>query len=469
MKGFKPSGALRKRGKLLSVKQKLTLLITLLMLLFVTLVFGFLMAVSNSVVTENTYDQLSTVVHNNLTEISQGDTGLTFGDGFSFTQNGVYTLVYSSAGALLAGQPPLAFTEEPEFESGTIRPVDTGDGVYYVLDYWLPFDWETGVWVRGLTQSPDLAEILDDMVGIALLLLPILVLFGGAGAYLLARSTFRPIDQIIRAAGAISEGRDLSRRIGLPPGRDEISRLSQAFDHMFERLEASFESEKQFTSDASHELRTPVAVILAQCSETCKHATTPEQYAQAIEVIDRQASRMRDLIQQLLQMTRLEQGTQRANLEEADLSALVETICAEQPALPKGITLQADVPPEITADFDVTLISRLLQNLISNAGRYGRENGHIWVKLQQEGEEVRLSVRDDGIGIPAGQLDKIWQRFYQVDPARAGGRGTGLGLTMVRQIAALHGGTISVESIEGVGSRFTFRFPSHPAAQQPEK
>ena len=300
----------------------------------------------------------------------------------------------------------------------------------------------------------------------ALLLLPLAVIVSGLGAYLLARSTFRPIDRMIRTVGEISEGRDLSRRIGLPPGRDEISRLGQAFDNMFARLETSFESEKQFTSDASHELRTPVAVILAQCEDARRHAQDPAQYTEAIDVIERQAGRMRDLIAQLLQMTRLEQGTQRANFEQADLSGLVEVLCEEQPALPHGVTIRADVQPGVEAWLDVTLISRLLQNLIDNAARYGRENGHIWVTLRRVEGEVLLSVRDDGIGIPADRLERIWQRFYQVESARGAGGGAGLGLTMVRQIAALHGGTVTVDSREGEGSCFTLRFPAERRAEK---
>ena len=128
--------------------------------------------------------------------------------------------------------------------------------------------------------------------------------------------------------------------------------------------------------------------------------------------------------------------------------------------------MQTDVQPDVTAWFDVTLMSRLLQNLISNAGRYSRPGGHIWVTLRREDGEIMLSVRDDGIGIPERQLDQIWQRFYQVDPARGDGRGAGLGLTMVRQIARLHGGTVTVQSAEGVGSCFTLRFPMNPAEKK---
>lgn len=445
--------------KRFSVKLRLTLWITLLMLLLTTLVLTCMIAVSRDVVTENAYEQLAAVVQGNISGISKENGSLTFAEGFSFTQNGVYTTVYSNAGALLAGQLPLGFPEGVAFENGISRPVEGENGDFYVLDLHLPFSWEDGVWVRGIIAAPDVADVLDDLTGIALLLLPLMVVISGVGAYLLARSTFRPIDRIINAAETIGEGRDLSRRIGLPPGRDEISRLGQAFDSMFARLETSFEAEKQFTSDASHELRTPTAVILAQCEDARRHAETPEQYAQAVEVIKRQARRMSGLIAQLLQMTRLEQGTQRAAFERADLSALTEVICEETPTA--DAVLQIDIQPDIEADFDVTLVSRLLQNLLNNAVRYG--GGHIWVTLRRDGADAVLSVRDDGAGIPADLQDKIWQRFYQADASRSGENGAGLGLPMVRQIAALHGGTVSLTSAPGKGSCFTFRFPTEQA------
>ena len=454
-----------------SVKQKLTLWITLLMLLLTGAVLAILISVSSSVAMQNASSQLESTVRANLAGISRSGGSLSFSEGFSFTRNGVYTLVYSSSGALLAGQPPLDMPQDEPFENGVLRTVEgeDDDESYYLMDFYLPFGWDDGVWVRGFTQVPETAETISDLVGIVLLLSPLIVIVSALGAYLLARSTFRPIDRIVEAAGAIGEGRDLSRRIGLPPGNDEISRLATAFDGMFARLEASFEAEKQFTSDASHELRTPVSVILAQCAEARGHAETPEQYAQAIDVIQRQAKKMSVLVNQLLQMTRLEQGTLRASMEEADLSELVEILCREQPELPNGITLEAEIQPELRAWFDVTLMSRLLQNLLDNAARYGRENGHIWVTLRREDDGIALSVRDDGIGIAQDQQTRIWQRFYQVDPARSGSSGSGLGLTMVQQIAALHGGAVTVESREGAGSCFTFRFPGSRPPQDPEE
>ena len=439
----------------MSVKVKLTAWITALLLVLVAASLLFLMAVTSTVVQDNAANQLETTVRSNLTEITRAEDGtLAMDEGFAFVRSGVYTLLYNESGALLAGQPPLDSPDGVAFENGTLRETDG----YYLLDFWLPFAWDDGLWVRGVMQIPEATGVTEDLLEISLLLLLLMVAVGAVGAYLVVRSAFRPLEKIVSAAESIGEGRDLSRRIGLKPGRNEMSRLATAFDSMFARLERSFEAEKQFTSDASHELRTPIAVILAQCAES-RHHHTEAEYTQDMAVIDRQARKMQTLVQQLLQMTRLEQGTQRASFEEADLSELVTILCEEQPDLPETMTLHTDVQPDVTAVFDVTLVSRLLQNLLSNAMRYGRKNGNIWVTLRSLNGEVLLSVRDDGPGMAPDQLDKIFTRFYQVDPSRSGSGGTGLGLTMVRQIARLHGGDVTVESTLGLGSCFTFRFP----------
>ncbi len=444
---------------ILSVKLKLTLWITTLMLFLVSVILAVMVYITSMVVTENTYNLLSSTTRQNLTGISIENGKLVFSENFNFTYNGVYTLIYSDANALLAGQPPINFPENITFENGVTKEVETTDGGYYILDFWLHFNWEDGVWVRGVVTKPDVADIIDDIKSIALILLPMAILIGGIGAYLLAKSTFKPIDRIISAASAIGEGRDLSLRIGLPKGRDEISRLAQAFDNMFARLETSFEIEKQFTSDASHELRTPTAVILAQCNEAKQNYNSIEEYKQAIEVINRQASKMSALIQQLLQMTRLEQGTQLANFETQDLSEFVNIICSEQPDLPETMSLDLDIQDNIIAEFDIVLMSRLLQNLINNAIRYGNPNGYIKIKLWKQLQTIYLSVEDNGIGISQDKLQNIWKRFYQIDEARGSENGAGLGLTMVKQIANLHHGTVNVSSIEGKGSCFTFSFP----------
>ena len=237
-----------------------------------------------------------------------------------------------------------------------------------------------------------------------------------------------------------------------PPAAQVVSVVTRNAD----RLERSFEAERQFTSDASHELRTPVEVILAGLDHG---QPTEEDYRQSVDVIRRQGQQMSRLIGQLLHITRLEQGTQKLQLETADLSQLVEVLCEEQAHLaPEGTTLAVHTQPDLLVNGDVTRLSRLLTNLISNAYRYGKPNGHVWVDLRREGQWAVLSVRDDGSGIAPEDRERIFQRFYQVDAAR-GKDGSGLGLSMVQQAARLHGGSVTVDSRIGEGSTFIVRLP----------
>lgn len=445
--------------KRLSVQAKLTLWITAWMLALVTIVLAFLFGISSQVAMQSAQEQLSSFVRGNLSAITKENQTLQFEEGFQFTRNGMYLLVYNGSGALLAGQTPLSYPATVAFENGLTRPVSDEDeeDVYLTLDFWLPFGWDDGVWVRGVMQMPEWSDAIERLFGMSVLLLPVIVLASGFGAYRMVRRAFRPIDRIVKAASEISEGRDLSKRIDLPPGRDEISQLAAAFDQMFERLEQAFEAESRFTSDASHELRTPTAVILAQCREAGKHAQTIQDYAGAIAVIERQADRISNLIGQLLQMTRLEQGTVSICREEADLSELAEVVCEEQRTVHPERSIETWLEPGVCTYFDVTLITRVLQNLLANACQYG--GPRIMVEVRRARDSVELSVFDNGKGIAPEEQQKIWKRFYRVQTARSAGEGTGLGLPMVAQIVQLHGGTVELDSRDGWGTKFTVRLP----------
>jgi len=156
-------------------------------------------------------------------------------------------------------------------------------------------------------------------------------------------------------------------------------------------------------------------------------------------------------------------------MEYANLSDLVNVVCEEQAMVArKGIRLERDIQPEIYMEMDVFLISRLLQNLIDNAYKFGRENGYIRVGLHRgdHGFGAMLTVDDDGIGISEAQQEKIFQRFYQAEESRRSENGMGLGLSMVRQIVQLHGGAITVESEPGLGSTFKIFLPTHPGKEE---
>ena len=304
------------------------------------------------------------------------------------------------------------------------------------------------------TQQAELLQSFQTNLTRISLLIGVLVV---ALSALLSRAFTRKIRELLQAIRQVREGA-YSHRASVR-GNDEIAQLAQEFNSLTDRLQTTENARRRFVSDASHELRTPVAVILAECDSLDHGQPTEEDYRQSVDVIRRQGQQMSRLIGQLLHITRLEQGTQKLQLETADLSQLVEVLCEEQAHLaPEGITLAVHTQPDLLVNGDVTRLSRLLTNLISNAYRYGKPNGHVWVDLRREGQWAVLSVRDDGSGIAPEDRERIFQRFYQVDAAR-GKDGSGLGLFMVQQAARLHGGSVTVDSRIGEGSTFIVRLP----------
>lgn len=441
----------------ISIKLKLTLWFTCFMTLIAAGCLVLILLISNRMTENQAVSILSLTVRGSIPEVSLSDGKLNISENFKFYVNDVYLLLYSKNKSLLSGQVPPFFPVEAELENGVAKFIAGEEDDFYVLDFWIPSGWEDGVWLRGVLKSPDSRRIFGNIFDIFFIILPFFLLVAAAGGYFIVKRTLNPISRITDAARNISGGRDLTKRIGIPSSNDEVSRLANAFDHMFERLERSFEAEKQFTSDASHELRTPTTVILAQCSYAKKHASSLEEYQEAITVIDRQAKRMSLLIERLLDMTRLDLGTQKLVMETVNLSEMARVLCEEQDTGLRGISIVPWIDEGITIQADPFLISRVITNLLDNARKYGKEGGHIFFRLSSFGSVVVLEVEDDGIGMEAKELDKIWKRFYQVGDSRESDSGLGLGLSMVQQIVELHGGKIIVESIPGCGSCFTVK------------
>ena len=440
-----------------SVKARITVWLTLLSALLAGLLLFFAIAISNAAASKTAMSQLSMVMKSNLKQVNMIQNRLDLGEEFHFYRNGVSTLIYSKSEALLAGQPPVSFSVEEPFQNGLTRMVSVGEEKYLVLDVWLPAGWENGFWIRGFMEAPKNKQTARDLLKVSLVATPAFLALAALGSYLIIKKAFRPLDSMIAAAEAVNEASDLSRRIAMPPGKDEFSRFANTFDRLFERLERSFEAEKQFTADASHELRTPVSIIKGACEYAQKYDETAEERQETIAMIHRQAVKMSCVISQLLRMTRLDQGTESIHKESVDLGKFLRNLCKEQAYDRNRLTLE--VKENITVWADPDLLARLVQNLVENAFKYGKPKGHVWVAAERDGDEILLQVRDDGIGIPLDQQNKIWQRFYQVDVSRSGETGAGLGLSMVQQIARAHGGYMTLNSIPDVGSSFTFHLP----------
>lgn len=450
----------------MSIKSRITLFFALMMLVIEALVLTFIMIINGNVVTNDPEHRLVQVMESNLNRVTFTDQEFQF-DRVRYYTKGVYSVLYDEEQTVVRGALPAEFTAKEPLRDHSLRLVQCGEQDFYVYDMHLDM-FVGGVWLRGVIDAePTGGSFMTTIIAVAWSVLPVLLMLSILGGYLIAGQALKPIKAVTEAANAISDGQDLKARIGATGGRDEVSQLAASFDNMFDRLEASFEAEQQFTSDASHELRTPTTVILAECNYAQKNAKTPEDYQASLDVIQRQAEKMSTLVKSLLEITRLDQGTQKVNLEYADLSDLVHVVCEEQAIVARsGIRLQTDIQPELYAEIDVFLISRMLQNLIDNAFKFGKENGYVRVTLHRAGPGARLTVEDNGIGISEEDRSRIFQRFYQAEDSRRSQGGMGLGLSMVRQIVQLHGGTITVDSTEGRGTTFTVTLPEHPGKEE---
>ena len=459
-----------------SVRFKLTLWFSLALTVVAAITFVAVRFTSRTVLRGTVRDYLISAVEANVNKIKyvneRGDSAansyIPYGEGFlqidlDFMDviNDVRTALYTPDGVMLYGENPLSRqTEELEFGESRTWYLDHGGIRYGLYDRKLNAGLPNGgaLWIRGVVPETKSDAQLKKITRLSLIFLPGVILLAVLSGYILADRLLSPIRKIQNAAEAITRGDDLKKRIETGKNNDEIGRLSGIFNDMLDRLERSFESERQFTSDASHELRTPTSVIIAQSDYILEKERTPEEYAQAFAVVRAQGGRMNALITDMLDYTRMEQGAERYPFETVDLSALVKET-ADQMALigAKGITVSSNIAEGVAVSGNKQLLSRLIQNLISNAYRYGKENGHTAVSLEQTGGKAVLSVADDGIGIAESEREKIFDRFYRSDSSRSV-RGTGLGLSMVKKIAELHRADIVLESEPGKGSDFRIIF-----------
>lgn len=444
----------------LSITLRVTLLYTLFMVLLTGLSLGFLFHAGAQSRRQTTLDRMQTMAEASRKELEAKDGELEIDRDLEAFDDGVYLSLYDTAGVPLYGFVPREFDNSVIFDDGSLRTVESGGHSWYLYDEQITVEDYGPVWVRSIAAADAFNSTLGTLGKTALLVLPVFVVLAAVCGYLLTRRAFAPVRQITQTAREIGEGGDLSRRIGLTGRKDEIHTLAAEFDAMFARLEQAFDREKQFTDDASHELRTPTAVILSQSEYALENTQPQGETRAALESIHTQAARMAALLSQLLMLARADKGRQVVQREPVDLSELVEMVAeteAEQ-AEARNITVQTELEPGVMVQGDETLLMRLLINLTENAIRYGRPGGQVKLTLRRQDGEAVGTVEDDGIGIAPEDLDKIWQRFWQADPARSGG-GAGLGLSMVRWIAGAHGGRVTVESEPGKGSIFTFFLP----------
>lgn len=447
--------------KRLSIHLKVTLWFTLLMVLLVSVVLAFLFYTGAQSALEETKSQMMDMVAAGWREIDADDGEIEIDDDLEYFKDGIYLSVYDAGGVPLYGSVPRDFDNSAVFAPGQLRTIPSMQKSWYVYDEQNTIYGYGTVWIRSVSAANQVDSTISTLYRLALIVLPFFVLFAAVGGYFITRRAFQPVRRIIQTAREIGEGNDLSRRIALGQGRDEVYTLAAEFDSMFARLEKAFEREKQFTSDASHELRTPTTVIISQCEYALERAKTLDEAREALHAILNQAEKMAVMISQLLMLARADKAHGKMQFETVNLSDLAMMVVEQQQenASMRHIQLETHIEPDVEMQGDETMLMRMWINLIENGVKYGREGGWLQVTLQKKQGLIIGCVQDNGIGIAPENLEKVWERFWQADSARSAS-GAGLGLSMVKWIVQAHGGNIQVESVLGQGSAFTFSFPA---------
>jgi signal transduction histidine kinase len=311
-------------------------------------------------------------------------------------------------------------------------------------------------------RSTDIA--VRELLGTILAVAPLLLMASVGLAYVIAGRAFQPVGQMINEVKAITDGRSLHRRLPIDESNEEMARLGITLNEMMERLEKSFSALRRFTADASHELKTPLAVLRADVERSMSGASTRAERMVALEEALHETTRMADLVESLLTLARADEGRFDLHRERVELEPLAREVyeTASILAEPAGLTVTMAEPARVAVFGDGARLRQLFLNLTTNAIKYTPRGGSVDISLTSYEHTAAFAVRDSGIGISASDLPHIFERFYRADRARSRGTersGFGLGLAISQWIAEAHGGSISVRSRYGRGSTFTVTLP----------
>lgn len=455
----------------MSIKLKITIWYTVIVLI---MALGFIAAMDR-MERENASTEIKArlleVVSDVIEKIDVTDDGVRIDKKARFNDAGVYIALYDEDGVMIEGRHPVEISELPHFDDRSMRrETDPEGGEWYIYDS--AFETQAGtVWVRGIVRYTHEEEAKSALMRFFLIAVPLLVLLSLVGGYFITQRAFAPVRRVTRAAEQITKDGDLSRRIELGSGNDEIRQLSDAFNRMFEQLEHNMEKEKQFTADVSHELRTPLSVIISQSDYAAQDAAyAPE----ALEIINKEAKGMSSLLSKLLFLSRSDADTVAIEKEEVDLTALCEAVAGQQEdaAAARGISFSSDIEEGVYAYCDEAMIMNSVLNLMSNAFRYaGGEGARIALRLKTESSGARgaadaavISVEDNGPGIAPENIERIWDRFFREEPGEREKDSSGLGLAIVKAMVNVNGGSVRAESEKGKGSTFIIELPVYDGA-----
>lgn len=303
-------------------------------------------------------------------------------------------------------------------------------------------------------------ESADDSVGALVPLLglglPLAIALLAGTTWVVTGRALRPVERLREQVDRIS-ARELDQRVDVPPTRDELSRLATTMNHMLERLDHSATVQRQFVSDTSHELRSPLA-SLKQTAEVARAHPGALDEGELTTAVLEETARMQHLVDQMLVLTRTEEGSRRAK-EEVDMDDLLLTEAARVRRERSDLTIETDGVGPARTHGDAQALARVVRNLVDNAARHA--SARVRLSVNAGADHLLLTVDDDGSGIPADQRERVFERFVRLDEARSrDAGGSGLGLAIVREVVLAHGGTAIATGSDLGGARFEITLPA---------
>jgi signal transduction histidine kinase len=307
----------------------------------------------------------------------------------------------------------------------------------------------------------DAKMVLHNLFQILIFSYPLILLVLFVIARLIAGRSIKPINSIIETSNIITRD-NLKSRIPLPQNRDELYILSQTINNLLDRIENTIEREKQFTSDASHELRTPLTIIKGTLEVLIRKPRNQEEYQEKINFCVSEVNRLNHLVDQLLLLARFENQNKSLKIEKVCLNAVIlDTISRYSSIIQsKKIHISTEFIKEYYVDNDAYLLAIIINNLVSNALKYSNENSNLNIVITDEKDRIECHIIDSGIGIPAEDLQKIFNQFYRSKTIEHTGiKGSGLGLSIVKRLCILLKIDIKITSKENIGTTVFLSFP----------
>ncbi|MEQ1797870.1 MAG: histidine kinase dimerization/phospho-acceptor domain-containing protein [Lacibacter sp.] len=308
----------------------------------------------------------------------------------------------------------------------------------------------------GISQQESF-NVLHNLLLTLCISFPIVLLILYIAIYLTASKAIAPVHRLIQTASGINDS-NINTRLPLPENEDELYHLTKTINELLSRIDISIQQQKQFTADASHEIRTPLAAIRGTLEVLLRKKRDPEQYEEKIKEVIGQTDRLNQLLDQLLQLARLESGSVKKEIVNLNKLMLESVSKWEKKSTEKKMQAVITMPENTTVTADPLFLGIIIDNLFSNAVKYGAENGSIFCNWDEKNK--LFSITNDGPGIEAEQFPLLFNRFYRTDHSRSSQiPGSGLGLAIVKKLSDLQHIHISVHSMSG-RTKFTLHFSS---------